>query len=122
LGVIAVIGLTGVLITLARLHLIFEAALCQSINTGVGYSLIDLIQPRNANRGRVSEIAARSAHQVSNIDMRWGGRSSTTAAFSWVTLSLFVFCNRKPSKELMCELRKRIVARAHDYDAITTTG
>jgi len=22
----------------------------------------------------------------------------------------------------MCELRKRIVARAHDYDAITTTG
>jgi hypothetical protein len=35
LGVKAVIGLTGVLITLARLHLIFEAALCQSINTGV---------------------------------------------------------------------------------------
>ena len=34
----------------------------------------------------------------------------------------FVFCHRKPSKELICELRKRIVARAHDYDAITTTG
>jgi hypothetical protein len=26
----------------------------------------------------------------------------------------------KPSKELICELRKRIVARAHDHDAITT--
>ena len=34
----------------------------------------------------------------------------------------FVFCHRKPSKEFICELRKRIVARAHDYDAITTTG
>ena len=34
----------------------------------------------------------------------------------------FAFCHRKPSKELRCELRKRIVARAHDYDAITTTG
>jgi hypothetical protein len=34
----------------------------------------------------------------------------------------FAFCHRKPSKELICELRKRIVARAHDYDAITTTG
>src|SRR5262249_43713965 len=34
----------------------------------------------------------------------------------------FVFYHRKPSKELMCELRKRIVACAHDHDAITTTG
>jgi hypothetical protein len=34
----------------------------------------------------------------------------------------FVFCHSKPSKEFICELRKRIVARAHDYDAITTTG
>ena len=33
----------------------------------------------------------------------------------------FVFCHCKPSKELMCELRKRIVARTHDYNAITTT-
>jgi hypothetical protein len=29
---------------------------------------------------------------------------------------------RKPLKELLCELRKRIVARAHDHDAIATTG
>jgi hypothetical protein len=34
----------------------------------------------------------------------------------------FVFCHRKPSEELLCELRKRIVSRAHDYDAIPTTG
>jgi hypothetical protein len=34
----------------------------------------------------------------------------------------FVSCQCKPSKEFMCELRKRIVARAHDHDAITTTG
>ena len=31
-------------------------------------------------------------------------------------------CRRKPSNEFMCEPRKRIVARAHDYDAITATG
>ena len=31
-------------------------------------------------------------------------------------------CLRKPSKEFMCELRKRIVARAHDHDAIVRTG
>ena len=31
-------------------------------------------------------------------------------------------CQRKPSNEFMCEPRKQIVARAHDYDAITTTG
>jgi hypothetical protein len=29
---------------------------------------------------------------------------------------------RKPSKEFMCELRKRIVARAHDHNPIATTG
>ena len=34
---------------------------------------------------------------------------------------IFVFGHCKPSKEFMCELRKRIVARAHDYDAIATT-
>ena len=34
----------------------------------------------------------------------------------------FVFCHCKPSKELTCELRKRIVARAHHYDAIATTS
>src|SRR5262249_12600994 len=34
----------------------------------------------------------------------------------------FVFCHCKPSKELMCELRKRIVAGTHDDDAITATG
>src|SRR3974390_3000508 len=28
----------------------------------------------------------------------------------------------EPSKEFMCELRKRIVARAHNHDAITPTG
>ena len=28
----------------------------------------------------------------------------------------------KPSKEFMCELRKRIIARAHDYDAVAATG
>ena len=34
----------------------------------------------------------------------------------------FVIWQCKPSKELMCELRKRIVARAHNHDTITTTG
>ena len=34
----------------------------------------------------------------------------------------FVFWHRKPSKELACELRKRIVARAHDHNAIARTG
>src|SRR6516164_11385651 len=28
----------------------------------------------------------------------------------------------KPSKEFICELRKRVVARAHDHEAITTAG
>jgi hypothetical protein len=41
---------------------------------------------------------------------------------SWSGNRTFVFCHRKPSKEFICELRERIVARAHDYDAITTTG
>jgi hypothetical protein len=34
----------------------------------------------------------------------------------------FGFCHCKPSKEFICKLRKRIVARAHDHDAITTMG
>src|SRR5262249_18293740 len=39
-----------------------------------------------------------------------------------VAIELSSLCHREPSKKLMCELRKRVVARAHDYDAITTTG
>src|SRR6476646_3507601 len=34
----------------------------------------------------------------------------------------FVLWHCEPSQELACELRKRIVARAHDHDAIATTG
>src|SRR5712691_7030183 len=34
----------------------------------------------------------------------------------------YILCHCKPSKELTCELRKRIVARAHDHDAIAGTG
>src|SRR5262245_20284692 len=30
--------------------------------------------------------------------------------------------HRKPPKQLTCELRERIIARAHDHDAIATTG
>ena len=33
-----------------------------------------------------------------------------------------VVFHRKPSKEFMCKLRKRIIARAHDYDAVASTG
>ena len=33
-----------------------------------------------------------------------------------------VVSHRKPSKEFMCELRKRIIARAHDDDAVASTG
>jgi len=34
----------------------------------------------------------------------------------------FVRGQCKPSKQFICELRKGVVARAHDYDAITTVG
>src|SRR4051794_27968022 len=34
----------------------------------------------------------------------------------------FVVWRCKPSQELACELRKRIVARAHHHDAIARTG
>src|SRR4029077_15776789 len=34
----------------------------------------------------------------------------------------FVFWHCEPSQELTCELRKRIVTRAHDHDAIATAG
>src|SRR5215469_13199858 len=33
-----------------------------------------------------------------------------------------VACHYKTPNEVMCELRKRIVACAHDHDSITTTG
>src|SRR5262249_35480393 len=64
------------------------------------------------------------------------GRSPNPGAFgSWITRiaepnlskrlnepgSTALFCLRKPSKQFMCKLRKRIVARAHDYNSIGRT-
>ena len=50
-----------------------------------------------------------------------GSLLSALCCYSRGNQTVVVF-HRKPSKEFMCKLRKRIIARAHDYDAVASTG
>src|SRR6516165_7577971 len=80
--------------------------------------------PDRASRGRfgrVKHVASRVKHLARSppSGLRGAGRRDRPSWGSKRTLFLYR-CN--PSKELTRELRKRVVARAHDHDAVAATS